>query len=224
MSKTSAFLKNFLFIIFLVAFSISLSLSEELYLFKEEASLLITNTPAPGYIKRVGKPQRKFGRRTLPSSFQHLDSFIENIAKQYSVSPSLIKAVIQVESDFNPSAVSPKGAKGLMQLLDSTASDFGVDNIFDPYENIKGGTKYLRYLLDIFEEDLSLTLAAYNAGSETVLRYKGIPPYPETINYVKNVLKLLEAPNKIKTGTVISPKVSEITMKKDRNGQILIVN
>lgn len=217
---------KFLLILFigLLSFAFQYCHSEELYIFKEESSLRITNIPEPGYFKKVGKPQREIAWRPSPSRLQHIDSYIENIAKQYSVSPSLIKAVIQVESAYNPSAVSPKGAKGLMQLLDSTASDFGVNNIFDPYENIKGGAKYLRYLLDIFKEDLSLALAAYNAGSETVLKYGGIPPYPETIKYVKNVMNLMDSPAKIKMGVETDRQESKIIMEMDSNGHILITN
>jgi soluble lytic murein transglycosylase-like protein len=205
-------------------FSMPCGLSEELYIFQEGSSIRITNIPAPGYVKKVGKPKQEIAWRPTPGKFQHLEGYIDSIASQYSVSPSLVKAVIQVESAFNPSAVSPKGAKGLMQLMDSTASELGVNNIFDPYENIKGGVKYLRYLLDIFEEDLSLALAAYNAGSETVLKYEGIPPYPETISYVKNVMNLLESPGAIKMGAKVHERKSNISMEMDSNGRILITN
>ncbi len=217
---------KYLLILFmgLLSFGFQYCHSEELYIFKEESSLRITNIPEPGYFKKVGKPQKEIAWRPSPSRLQHIESYIENIAKQYSVSPSLIKAMIQVESAYDPSAVSPKGAKGLMQLLDSTASEFGVNNIFDPYENIKGGAKYLRYLLDIFKEDLSLALAAYNAGSETVLKYGGIPPYPETITYVKNVMNLMDSPSKIKMVVETPRQESKIIMEMDSNGHILITN
>ena len=164
MKVKSAPFKISLFIsIFLLLSSIHLSRSEELYLFEEEASLLITNTPSPGYIKIVGRAQKQMAWKPLPGKVQQLESYIESIAGKYSISPSLIKAVIQADSNFNPMAVSPKGAKGLMQLMNSTAADFGVRSIFDPYENITGGARYLRYLLDLFKEDLPLALAAYNA-------------------------------------------------------------
>lgn len=221
MQKTISVIILFMGLLF---FSIPLGLPEELYIFQEESSICITNIPSPGYIRKVGKPEKEIAWKSTPGKFQHLEDYIESIASQYSVSPSLIKAVIQVESAYNPSAVSPKGAKGLMQLLDTTASEFGVNNIFDPYENIKGGTKYLRYLLDIFDEDLSLALAAYNAGSETVLRYGGIPPYPETISYVKNIINLLESPGKIKKSVKAQTRKSSISVQMDSNGHILITN
>lgn len=110
-----------------------------------------------------------------------------------------------------------------MQLMDSTASEYGVRNILDPYENIMGGTKYLRYLLDFFEEDLSLTLSAYNAGLDAVLKFKGIPPFPETINYVQTIFKILESPNK-KMNIKDHQKGSNLSMVRDGFGNIIITN
>ncbi|MDW8135233.1 MAG: lytic transglycosylase domain-containing protein [Thermodesulfobacterium sp.] len=120
-------------------------------------------------------------------NLQELDSLFEKVASLYELDPYLLKAVAKVESNFNPQAVSPKGAMGIMQLIPSTAELVGVKNPFDPVENIYGGAKYLRYLLDEFK-DLSLSLAAYNAGPEKVRFYRGIPPISETQNYVKLVL------------------------------------
>ena len=102
----------------------------------------------------------------------------------------LVSAVIKAESNGDPKAVSTAGAKGLMQLIDSTASDMGVRNVFDPRENIEGGVKYLRKMINRFG-DIKKALAAYNAGPEAVKRYEGIPPYRETKNYVEKVLKNL---------------------------------
>jgi soluble lytic murein transglycosylase-like protein len=108
-------------------------------------------------------------------------------ANRNGVDPDLIASVIAAESKFNPKAVSRKNARGLMQLLPQTAARLGVRNIFDPKENIEGGAKYLRELLDRYHEDLALTLAAYNAGPQRVAQYKTVPPYRETISYVKRV-------------------------------------
>ncbi len=116
------------------------------------------------------------------------DGIIEKHAATYSVSPQLVRAVIQVESGFNPKAVSAKGAMGLMQLMPSTAIEMGVRNPFDPDENIRAGVAYLRQLLNRYPGDLQLALAAYNAGPEKVARYGSrVPPFRETRRYVSQV-------------------------------------
>lgn len=112
------------------------------------------------------------------------DPIIERYAAKYHVDPTLVRAVIQVESDFNPRCVSNKGARGLMQLMPGTAKRFGVTKIFDPEQNIHGGVRYLAVLMRLFNEDLPRVLAAYNAGENAVIRYGGIPPYAETSEYV----------------------------------------
>lgn len=119
--------------------------------------------------------------------------FIASAAKNHGVDADLIVSVITAESKFNPKAVSRKNARGLMQLLPETAARLGVTNIFDPQQNIEGGTKYLRELLDRYHDDLALTLAAYNAGPQRVEQYKTIPPYRETISYVRRVQKTYNA-------------------------------
>jgi soluble lytic murein transglycosylase-like protein len=113
-----------------------------------------------------------------------IDEAIEQIAAQVSLQPQVIHSVIKVESNYNPFAISPKGAQGLMQLIPATARRFGVSNVFNPAENIQGGSKYLKYLLDLYGGNYGLALAAYNAGEAAVTRYGGVPPYPETRNYL----------------------------------------
>ncbi|MEO7144810.1 MAG: lytic transglycosylase domain-containing protein [Bryobacteraceae bacterium] len=117
-----------------------------------------------------------------------IDEMVEQSAGKYHVDPLLVHSVIEVESNYNPYAVSPKGAEGLMQLIPSTAHRFGVKNSFNAQENIEAGVKYLKYLQNLFGDDRK-ALAAYNAGEGAVARYKSIPPYPETMNYVYQVGK-----------------------------------
>ncbi|MDD5543374.1 MAG: transglycosylase SLT domain-containing protein [Acidobacteriia bacterium] len=111
--------------------------------------------------------------------------------KRFNLGPEFVEAVITVESDFNPTAVSPKGALGLMQLMPETARRFGVRNVFNAEQNLEGGIQYLNFLLDLFHGDVNLTLAAYNAGENVVQKLRSIPPYRETREYVKRVGKIL---------------------------------
>jgi soluble lytic murein transglycosylase-like protein len=121
------------------------------------------------------------------------EQIISACATKYGVNPSLIKAVIHAESGYNPNAVSRKGASGLMQLMPGTARSLKVNNSFDPKDNVEGGVKYLRFLLDTFRGDVSLAVAAYNAGLNKVARYGGIPPYNETRTYVNRVLSYMQS-------------------------------
>jgi soluble lytic murein transglycosylase-like protein len=120
-----------------------------------------------------------------------IDQAVEQIAAQTSLPADLIHSVIKVESNYNPYAVSSKGAQGLMQLIPATARRFGVDNVFNPIENIQGGARYLAYLLTLYKGNYPLALAAYNAGEAAVAKYGGVPPYRETQNYVELVGKHL---------------------------------
>ena len=119
---------------------------------------------------------------------------VAEAAARYAVPERLIWAVIRVESGFDPRAVSRKGARGLMQLMPETATTLGVRDPFDPRQNIHGGTRHLRAMMDRFGHDLPLAVAAYNAGERPVVQYGGIPPYPETRDYVAQVLRLYGAP------------------------------
>jgi soluble lytic murein transglycosylase-like protein len=118
---------------------------------------------------------------------------VDRIAQQNQLSPRLVHSVIQVESNYDPNAVSPKGAQGLMQLIPATARRFGVSNVFDPADNVQGGARYLKYLLELYKGDEALALAAYNAGEGAVSRYGGVPPFPETQSYVAKVRRHLAA-------------------------------
>jgi soluble lytic murein transglycosylase len=146
-----------------------------------------TDTPTRGHWALYLKEQ--------PSADAGHSNYLEIIrrhAVSYGLEEALVKAVIKVESDYQPKTVSDKGAQGLMQLIPETARLLNVHNPFDPSENIRGGSEYLRRMLDLFNENLELALAAYNAGPSTVKRYGGIPPYEETRNYVKRVKRYLD--------------------------------
>ena len=119
------------------------------------------------------------------------EGFIQEAAQLHGLDPALIRAVMQTESSFDPTVVSPVGAQGLMQLMPALAKELGVTDPFDPRDNIMGGAKYLKQLLDANRGNVSLTLASYNAGPGNVRRYKGIPPFKETRNYIRKINDLL---------------------------------
>jgi hypothetical protein len=152
-----------------------------------------------------GAPPAPPAAHPKPDPSATVNELVASIARKHAIEPSLVDSVIRVESNYNPNAVSPKGAMGLMQLIPSTARRFGVNNTFHPEQNIEGGVKYLKYLMELYGGDERLALAAYNAGEGAVARYKGIPPYPETQNYVFQVGKKLgqsrDAEKKAKTAS-----------------------
>ncbi len=156
----------------------------------------------------------------------NINRLVEQTASRLQVDPDLIRAIIRVESDFDPKAVSSKGAMGLMQLIPETARRFGVMNAFDPKQNLEGGVNYLKYLLGVFGGDLSLSLAAYNAGEHTVQRVGGIPAIPETQDYVRKVTSIYQTgdvPTPSKAAAKEPPKAS-ITRYVDQNGVVHFTN
>lgn len=124
----------------------------------------------------------------LPANVYELKALAYRIAVEEGVDPELVDAVIEQESNYEPRAESQKQAQGLMQLIPATQERFGVSNPWDPEENIRGGVRYLRFLLEMFNNNIAYALASYNAGEENVIKYRGIPPFPETRNYVREVM------------------------------------
>jgi soluble lytic murein transglycosylase-like protein len=156
-------------------------------------------SPGPAPVRTVVHANPKTGRlvrtvvapptaRTPPAE---LNEMVDRIAGQQGVEAPLVHSVILAESNYNPGAVSPKGAQGIMQLIPSTARRFGVSNAFDAADNIQGGVRYLRFLLDYYHGDYTKSIAAYNAGEAAVDKYNGVPPYTETLGYVRSVAKHL---------------------------------
>lgn len=155
-----------------------------------------TNLPDSGEGYRLayrskGPVMHSPGFRMLPSNNRLYDGYIQEAVSLHGVDEGLVRAVIQVESQFDPRAVSRAGARGLMQIMPATAVRLGVSDPFDPRQNILGGVKYLRMLLDMFSGDVSLAAAGYNAGEHAVQRHNGVPPYKETQGYVRKILGLL---------------------------------
>jgi soluble lytic murein transglycosylase-like protein len=170
--------------------------SADIYRFEDQdGTLHFTDAPTDRKFKIFMRDMEKdkrlrtdFGVRRLTRNPAEFDSIIASCSNQYGVPSSLVKAVIHAESGYNPNAVSRKGAAGLMQLMPGTAQQLKVSDSFNPGDNIRGGVKYLKFLLDTFKGDVTLALAAYNAGLSKVAKYGGVPPYEETRNYVTKVL------------------------------------
>jgi soluble lytic murein transglycosylase-like protein len=160
---------------------------EEIYYRRDaNGALVLTNVPDRPDLRTY----RGHGPLRVTSSGAEYRELIERTASQHGIHPDLVFAVAAVESNFNSRAVSEKGAQGLMQLMPETAARFGVADPFNPAENVLGGVRYMRFLLDLFKGDARLALAAYNAGENAVLGVRGVPPYPETRRYVEKVLKM----------------------------------
>jgi len=179
-------------VLFLIGFASS-SPGQTLYSYIDQYGVrTFTNIPPTTPVKdmTITGAQLEWQREpsnTAPAGPISLDPIIEKYAREYQVDPDLIRSMIRTESGFDPRAISPKGAQGLMQLMPATAERLGVRNPFDPEQNIRGGTQHIRSLLDAFGNDLKLSLAAYNAGENLVQKIGRIPNYRETHDYVRLV-------------------------------------
>jgi len=171
----------------------------------EDAKKMVRNVPAEEgrirpYCRPGGAPPRG-----LVAPPEAIVTMVKAMAPTYGLDPALVLAVIQVESAFQTNAISPKEAAGLMQLIPDTAERFAVRDVFDPQENMRGGMKYLRWLLAYFRGDVTLALAGYNAGEGAVDRYRGIPPYEETQTYVQLIRRLYAQAEHPFDPTVVDP-------------------
>ena len=158
-------------------------------------------------------------RGTVATSVD-IDTAIAQAAARHNVDPNLVRAVVKVESDFNPNAVSRKGAMGLMQLMPSTARQLNVKNPFDPEQNVDAGVRHLKQLLESYGGDIKLTLAAYNAGAGAVARSAGVPRYAETQNYVRRITNLYYGGLNFNSGASHDP----VTIQRDARGVLYISN
>lgn len=183
-------LKSFILLTFIIIFCLAKNSYADIYTFTDENGIIhFSNVPTSPNKWKLKIKEGHFNSKKLSSG--DYDRLIYAIAIRYELDPLLVKAVIKAESDFDVLATSNKGAMGLMQLMPETAGDMGVDDAYDPVQNIEGGVKYLKKLMGIYKTNLSLALASYNAGEKAVQKYNGIPPYKETQDYVKRVLNYL---------------------------------
>jgi soluble lytic murein transglycosylase-like protein len=165
------------------------SADEPLLYVVEDGAVVFTNQPMNGARPVPGMAEVPSAATTPRSGLPETiyDPYIESVAREYGLSSALIKSVALVESGLDPHAVSRAGARGLMQLMPATAERYGVTDAFDPMANLDAGARHLRMLLDRYDGDLTLALAAYNAGEGAVRRHNGVPRYPETVDYVRKV-------------------------------------
>lgn len=191
MTTTTLLIITILFVNFFATLTV-------IYLHHHDHQSITVAKAAPDQTEQVGilaekaktpeKPQEAEKKPQAPPAPPY-HGLILRASKEYRLDPALLRAVIMAESSYNPKAVSHRGAQGLMQLMPSTAAELGVTDSFDPAQNINGGAKYLRKLMDRFDNDVQLALAAYNAGSRYVRQYKGVPPFRATQLYIKKVIK-----------------------------------
>ena len=185
----------------------------------DEVKLILANRP-----ENPASPSQFQNSGGRAFTQQEIDAAIDESARQHDVDPSLVRAVIKVESNFNPNAVSPKGAMGLMQLMPQTARELNVSNPFDPQQNVDAGVRHLKHLMESYGGDVKLTLAAYNAGAGAVARSAGVPNFPETRNYVNRISNLYYGGPGDISRTLRTPGFSPVHVERDARGVLYISN
>jgi soluble lytic murein transglycosylase-like protein len=180
------------------------------------------------YLTRESNPEdsarANFLRNSVPFSQQDVDSAIEQAAARHNVDPNLVRSVIKVESNFNPNAVSRKGAMGLMQLMPSTARSLHVTNPFDPQQNVDAGVRHLKSLLESYGGNIKLSLAAYNAGAGAVARSSGVPRFAETQNYVRRITEIYYGGGQPGSRIVGNVAHDPVRVQRDARGVLYISN
>lgn len=222
----------------LVAFGIIIALavpcSGEIYTYRDRnGHLVLTDTPQGKprvrKIRHTNKRKRatrshRSHREPLVSKNHEINRLVEKYAVLYDLDERLLHAVIRAESDYDENAVSRKGAMGLMQLMPETGKKYGVENFFNPEENIGAGAKHLKSLMDRYFGDTRMALAAYNAGTTAVDRYNGVPPFQETENYVSRILTMVNGEDSSSSGNATRPKQTTIYRYTDANGRVCLTN
>ncbi len=189
------------------------------------ASATMSGTPALQQTSALQNPNYGHLARGRAVTSAEVENAITQAAGRHNVDPNLVRAVIKVESNFNPRAVSPKGAMGLMQLMPGTARMLNVSNPFDPQENVDAGVRHLKSLLDNYGGDVPLSLAAYNAGAKAVARSSGVPHIAETQNYVKQITTIYANPQSLSMGIAGGGKAkAPIKVFRDGNGRLTITD
>lgn len=177
------------------------------------------------YVYNEPDPSRSSARRTNPAGSSvraAVDELVERYAEKSSLEPKLVRAVIQAESAFKERARSSKGAMGLMQLMPATARSYGVSDAYDAEQNVRAGTQYLRSMIDTFGS-VELGLAAYNAGPEAVRRFGGVPPYPETRNYIEKIMRLYKSDGSYTlSGSRLLRRGRKTYLHRDRDGRLIM--
>lgn len=191
-----------------------------------------SNAPGGGRYqewKKVAESYKDGKRMPTEKNKDKIAKVVELASKKYGVSSDLVKAVIKAESNFNPWAISAKGAMGMMQLMPETARQYGVEDPFDPWENIHGGVRHLDYLLTQYNHDIERALAAYNAGKGWVEQYNGVPPFPETIDYINRVIYYYQNPGALHSKRLVNhhkkvKRANKIFVYVSPGGVVLFTN
>ena len=206
-----------------VSAAVPLFAESTLYYAVDDDGLVITNVMDRKDLQRVPGTAPRRGaavENDLPAT--PYDTYIAHVAAENGLSPTLLKSVAMVESGLDPRAVSPKGAQGLMQLMPATAKQYGVRDAFNPLENLRAGARHLSHLLEEFDGNLNLALAAYNAGAGAVRKYQGIPAYKETRNYVRKVNETMG--RRPRHAPPAAPRYEAVQLVRSADGTLTLSN